>query len=230
MKVILFGATGMVGQGVLRECLGDPGVERVLSVGRNPIETQHAKLEQLVHKNLTDYSAVEEALTGHDVCFFCLGVSSSGMTEADYRRVTYDIAVAAGRTLALRNPEMTFIFVSGAGTDSTGKGRSMWARVKGETENALLAMPFKAAYMFRPAYIQPMNGATSRTPSYKILHKVMGPLFPLWNALIPHQVTTTERVGRAMLQVAQRGAPKRVLENQDINLISADAAAASGAS
>jgi uncharacterized protein YbjT (DUF2867 family) len=223
MKVILFGATGMVGQGVLRECLADPGVERVLTVGRSATGQQHPKLQELVHPALTDYAAVEAQLTGYDACFFCLGVSSAGMSEADYRRVTYDIAVAAGRTLAARNPGMTLIFVSGTGTDSTGKGRSMWARVKGETENALLAMPFKAAYMFRPAFIQPMHGITSRTTLYRVLYKGLAPLFPVWKALFPKYVTTTEQVGRAMLQVARQGAPKRVLENADINLISSSA-------
>ncbi len=219
MKVILFGATGMVGQGVLRECLLDSGVEQVLTVGRSATGQQHAKLQELVHKDLTDFSSVEARLTGYDACFFCLGVSSAGMSEADYRRVTYDIAVAAGRTLAARNPGMTFIFVSGTGTDSTGKGRSMWARVKGETENALLEMPFKAAYCFRPAYIQPMHGITSRTTLYRVLYNVAAPLFPVWKALFPRHVTTTEWVGRAMLKAAREGAPKRVLENVDINLL-----------
>jgi uncharacterized protein YbjT (DUF2867 family) len=217
MKVILFGATGMVGQGVLRECLQDPEVEQVLAVGRGSTGQQHEKLRELVHKSLEDYSAVEEALTGYDACFFCLGISSAGMTEEAYRKVTYDLALAAARTLVRLNPGMTFIFVSGAGTDRTGTGRSMWARVKGETENALLGLPFKAAYMFRPAYIQPMDGITSRTKLYRVLYAVMGPLYPVLKALLPKYVTTTRQVGRAMLQVARKGAPKSVLENEDIN-------------
>src|SRR5579864_7886858 len=146
MKAILFGATGMVGKSVLRECLNDPDVERVLAVGRRASGETHDKLRELVHADLTDYSAVADQLAGYDACFFCLGVSSAGMSEADYRRVTYDIAVAAARALVDRNPGMTFIFVSGAGTDSTGKSGSMWARVKGETENAILALPFKGKY------------------------------------------------------------------------------------
>jgi uncharacterized protein YbjT (DUF2867 family) len=219
MKVILFGATGMVGQGVLRECLLDPDVERVLAVGRSPTGQQHAKLQELVHKDLSDFSTVEESLTGYDACFFCLGISSAGMTEEEYRRVTYDIAMAAARTLVRLNPDMTFIFVSGAGTDSTEKGRTMWARVKGETENALSRLPFKATYMFRPAFIQPMHGATSKTESYRLLYRVLGPLFPVIKALFPKYVTTTEAVGRAMLRVAKRGAPQRVLENQDIHAL-----------
>lgn len=221
MKVILFGATGMVGQGVLRECLLDADVERVLAVGRSATGQQHAKLQEFVHKDLFDFSSVEESLTGYDACFFCLGVSSAGMTEQDYRRVTYDITMAAARILVKRNPGMTFVFVSGAGTDSTGRGRSMWARVKGETENALLEVPFKAAYMFRPALIRPLHGITSKTRSYRILYAVTGPLFPVMRALFPKYVTTTEEVGRAMLHVAKRGAPKRVLENEDIRALGA---------
>jgi uncharacterized protein YbjT (DUF2867 family) len=224
MKVILFGATGMVGQGVLRECLRDPDVERVLAVGRSATGQRHEKLAELVHSNLLDYSSVEHALTGYDACFFCLGVSSAGMSEQDYRRVTYDLTLAAAQTLARRNPGMTFIYVSGAGTDSTGRGRSMWARVKGETENALLKLPFKAAYMFRPGYIQPLHGVTSKTRLYRALYVVMAPLYPVWKRLFPRYVTTTEQVGRAMLQVAKRGALKHVLENEDLNVLGAAAA------
>ncbi|MCI0572622.1 MAG: NAD(P)H-binding protein [Myxococcaceae bacterium] len=224
MKVILFGATGMVGQGVLRECLLDPDVERVLAVGRNTTGQKHAKLQELVHKDLADLSGVEDALTGYDACFFCLGVSSAGMTEQDYRRVTYDFTLAAAETLARRNPDMTFVFVSGAGTDSTGRGSSMWARVKGETENALSRLPFRAAYMFRPGYIQPLHGITSKTRLYRAVYAVAGPLYPVWKALLPNSVTTTEQVGRAMLRVAKQGAEKRVLENGDINALGAVAA------
>lgn len=219
MKVILFGATGMVGQGVLRECLLDPDVTRVLAVGRAATGKTDAKLRELVHQDFTDYSALEPELTGYDACFFCLGVSSAGMKEQDYRHVTYDYTLAAARTLVRVNPQMTFVYVSGMGTDSSEKGRSMWARVKGETENALLALPFKAAYMFRPAFIQPLHGIKSKTPLYRALYAVMAPLFPVWKALAPKYVTTTEQVGRAMLHVARHGAPRRVLENQDINAL-----------
>jgi uncharacterized protein YbjT (DUF2867 family) len=221
MKVILFGATGMVGQGVLRECLLDPEVEQVLVVGRTATGQQHAKLRELVHKNLLDFSGVEKEFAGYDACFFCLGISSAGMSEPDYRRVTYDMPMAAAQTLVRLNPGMTFIYVSGAGTDSTERGRSMWARVKGEAENALLKLPFKAAYMFRPAFIQPMHGVTSKTKLYRAIYAVMGPLYPVWKMLFPKYVTTTEQVGRAMIEVARRGAPKRVLENDDINSLGA---------
>ncbi len=222
MKVILLGATGMVGQGVLRECLLDPEVESVLAIGRSATGQQHKKLHEILHKDLFDLSVIEGRLSGHDACFFCLGVSAVGMDEQAYRRVTYDLTISAAGTLAKLNPTMTFIYVSGAGTDSTERGRMMWARVKGKTENALLQMPFKAAYMFRPAYIQPLHGIRTKTKWYRALYAMMGPLYPVWKLLFPKYVTTTECVGRAMLKVAKRGAPKRVLENQDINSICRD--------
>jgi len=156
MKIMLFGATGMVGQGVLRECLVDCDVTRVLCVGRKPTGQQHPKLSELVVPDMTDYSAVEDKLSGFDACFFCLGVSSVGMTETDYRRITYDLTLAAAQPLARLNPQMTFIYVSGAGTDSTERGSTMWARVKGATENALMRLPFRAAYMFRPGFTRCM--------------------------------------------------------------------------
>lgn len=216
MKVILFGATGMIGQGVLRECLLAPDVEQVLAVGRHPTGEQHAKLRELAHADFTNFAPVADALTGYDACFFCLGVSSAGMSEADYTRVTYDFALAAAKVLAERNPQMTFIYVSGAGTDSTGKGRTMWARVKGRTENALLALPFKAAFMFRLGFIQPLHGIKSRTGLYRAIYAVMGPLYPALKALFPKQMLTTEELGRAMLSAARHGAPKKLLEAPDL--------------
>ena len=215
MKAILFGTTGMVGQGVLRECLLSPEVETVLSVSRRTTGQKHPKLREIAHRDFTDFSPLEKELSGYDACFFCLGVSSIGMKESDYRRVTYDFTLAAAQTLARLNPNMTFIYVSGASTDSTGQGSTMWARVKGQTENALFQLPFKAAYAFRPAYIQPLNGTVPKTAWYA----VVAPLYPVWKALFPKHVTTTACIGRAMIHVARAGAPKRVLENQDINEI-----------
>lgn len=197
MKVILFGASGMVGQGVLRECLQDAGVERVLAVGRSPVETEHPKLEELLLKDFYDLSPVEPELRGYDACFFCLGVSSAGMTETDYRRVTYDLPLAAARSLARLNPAMTFIYVSGQGSDSTEKGRVMWARVRGATENALLALPFKAAYMFRPGIIRPLHDVRSKTALYQVFYTLLGPLLGLVSWLVPDSLTSTEQVGRA---------------------------------
>jgi uncharacterized protein YbjT (DUF2867 family) len=221
MKVILFGATGMVGQGALRECLLDPEVQGVLTVGRSATGQSHEKLREIVHADLRDPSPIEDELSGHDACFFCLGASSAGMTEEAYSRVTYDIAMAVAQALVRRNPGMTFIFVSAAGTDSTERGRTMWARVKGKTENALLRLPFKAAYMFRPAIILPLHGITSRTRVYRVFYSVFRPLWLLLRALVPRYVTTTEEVGRAMLRVAKQGAPKPVLESEDIRALGA---------
>lgn len=221
MKVILFGATGMVGQGVLRECLLDPEVEAVLAIGRRPSGTQSPKLADLVLSDLYDFTPVAEKLTGYDACFFCLGVTSVGATEADYRRVTRDIPAAAGRVLAERNPGMTFVLVTGRGTDATGTSKTMWARVKGEAENAILALPFKGKYVFRPGFIQPLHGITSRTPSYRVLYAVFSWVVPILRWLAPESMTTTERVGRAMLNVARRGYSKPVLETADINAAAA---------
>jgi uncharacterized protein YbjT (DUF2867 family) len=226
MKVILFGASGMVGQGVLRECLLDPGVETVLAVGRNSLSAAllwpeldaaaRDKLRQLVRKDLSDLGPVEAELAAYDACFFCLGVSSAGMGEDAYRKVTYDLTVKVGETLAKLSPDMTFIYVSGAGTDSSGDGRTMWARVKGQTENALLAMPFKGAYMFRPGGIVPMHGIVSRTGAYRVAYALAGPFLPLVRKMFPESLTTTEQMGRAMLRVTREGYPKRVLEVPDI--------------
>lgn len=204
----------MVGQGLLRECLLDPDVEAVLTIGRTPTGQKNAKLRELAHAGLLNFSAIESDLSGYDACFFCLGISSTGTTEAEYERITYSIPVAAAQTLVRLNPAMTFIYVSGAGADSTEKGRTMWARIKGKAENTLLAMPFKAVYVFRPAFIQPMHGIRSRTKLYNAMYAVMGPLYPLWKAIAPGYVTTTEELGRAMIFVSKRGFPKRVVERK----------------
>jgi uncharacterized protein YbjT (DUF2867 family) len=219
MKVVLFGATGMVGQGVLRECLRDPLVTLIRIVGRTASGVDHPKVRETVLADLSNYSSIEPELTGFDACFFCLGVSSAGMSERDYERITYGVTLAAAETLARLNPAMTFVYVSGAGTDSSERGKVMWARVKGKTENALLRLPFKAAYMFRPGVIQPLHGATSKTASYRILYSLTKPLLPVLRWTFPGYVLTTEQIGRAMLAVARHGAPKRVLESKDISLI-----------
>ena len=217
MKVILFGATGMVGQGVLRECLLDAGVKSVLAIGRSSTGQRHAKLREILHENFFDFSAIEPQLASYDACFFCLGVSSIGMSEERYRRLTYDIALAAARTLAKLNPGMVFTYLSGRGTDSTEHGKLMWARVKGKTENDLLKLPFKAAYMFRPAGIQPLHGIRSKTGWVQAIYVGAAPVLSLLNCLAPKYMTTTEQVGRAMIRVAREGYPKPVLESEDIN-------------
>jgi uncharacterized protein YbjT (DUF2867 family) len=215
MKVLLFGATGMVGQGVLRECLQDPGVDLVAAIGRSATGVQHPKLVEIQHADLAHYAAIEDRLRGFDACFFTLGVSSAGMKEADYDRVTYGFTLAAAETLSRLNPGMAFIYVSGAGTDSTEHGRTMWARVKGRTENALLRLPLNA-YMFRPGAIQPLDGIRSKTASYRILYALTRPLLPLLRRAMPNQILTTREIGQAMLNVARRGYPKRILEVRDI--------------
>ena len=219
MKVILFGATGMVGQGVLRECLIDPEVENVLSVVRRSSGQTHQKLKEIVHDNFFDFSKIENDLRGYDACFFCLGISSVGLNEQEYQHITYDITIAAAQTLLKLNPDLTFVFVSGTGTDSTEKSKTMWARIKGKTENALLKMPFKAKYMFRPAFIQPLHGIVSKTKLYRTLYVLLAPVYPLLKFFLPRHVTTTENIGRAMLIVAKQGASKNVLENADIDQI-----------
>jgi uncharacterized protein YbjT (DUF2867 family) len=223
MKVILFGATGMVGQGVLRECLIDPEVESVLSVVRRPGGQSHPKLKEIIHDNFFDFSEIENDLRGHDACFFCLGISSVGMSEQEYKRITYDITLAAAQTLLKLNPNLTFLFVSGTGTDSTERSKTMWARIKGKTENALLQMPFKTKYMFRPAFIQPLHGIVSKTKLYRVFYVLMAPVYPLLKLFLPLHVTTTENVGRAMIKVAKQGASKSILENADIDKIARQA-------
>ncbi len=211
----------MIGQGVLRECLLDPGVQLVKTIGRSATGAQSPKLTDIVHKDLWNYQAVEPELSNLDACFFCLGIASAGMTESDYERVTCGIAIAAAETLVRLNPRMTFIFVSGAGADSSEKGRIMWARVKGKTENALLRMPFKAVYAFRPGFVQPLHGIQSRTRLYRVFYVLLNPLLPLLRRAFPDFVLTTETIGQAMLKAARSGAPKPILESKDINALAA---------
>ena len=219
MNVLLFGATGMVGQGVLRECLLDPDVQEVRSVGRTPTGVQHPKLRETIHRDLWHYSEIEPDLSGFDACLVVLGVSSAGMKAEAYEHVTYGITMAAAETLCRLNPGMKFLYVSGAGTDSTERGKSMWARVKGKTENALLRLPFAAAYMFRPGVIQPLQGARSKTPAYRIIYTLAKPLLSLLHRVFPNHVLTTEEIGQAMLMVAKRGYPKPILETADIRAV-----------
>jgi nucleoside-diphosphate-sugar epimerase len=211
MKVILFGATGMVGQGVLRECLHDKNVEAVIAIGRKPSGQTHSKLRELVRNDLFDVSAVRMELQGYDACFFCLGVSVAGMNEADYTRVTYQLTLAWARALAEINPGMTFVYVSGSGTG----GKAMWAQVKKRTEDALLAL-FPSAYMFRLAVLRAMHGEVSKTRWTRISYSIFRPLWPLFSLIAPGMMITTEQLGRAMIRVARDGAPKHVLENRDL--------------
>ena len=217
MNVLLFGATGMVGQGVLRECLLDPDVQSVKTIGRTATGVQNPKLRDIVHPDLWNYSTLESELGNLDACFFCLGIASAGMTESAYERVTCAIPVAAAKILSKLNPNMTFIFVSGAGTDSSERGRIMWARIKGKAENILIKLPFRGVYAFRPAIIRPLHGAKSKTKLYRFFYALTGPILPLLGMLFPNHVTTTERIGQAMLRITRKGFPKTVLESRDIN-------------
>lgn len=217
IKTIVLGATGMVGEGVLHECLLHPEVTSVLVINRRPCGVQHEKLTEIIHQDFMDFSPIADQLSGYNACYFCMGVSSVGMDEEDYRRLTYDLTLHVANTLLERNPEMTFCYVSGAGTDSSEQGRSRWARVKGKTENDLLKLPFKAAYMFRPGYIQPTKGLRN---AYKV-YSVMAPLYPLWKFLFPKFVVTLKEIGLAMINATVRGYEKPVLECRDISALAA---------
>jgi uncharacterized protein YbjT (DUF2867 family) len=217
MNVVVFGASGMVGQGVLLECLRDTGVERVLVIGRSSAGPQHAKLREVLVPDLFDLPSYAGELTGLDACFFCLGISSAGMSEAAYRRLTFDLTTTIARELAARNPALCFTYVSGTGTDSTERGRTMWARVKGATENALLAMPFRSAFMFRPGVIQPLDGIRSKTRAYRLGYLLSAPVLPVLRRAFPNSVSTTREIGQAMIAVARNGWPRPVLETRDIH-------------
>jgi uncharacterized protein YbjT (DUF2867 family) len=218
MRVILFGATGMVGAGVLHECLRDDRVQEVLAILRSTSGRSHPRLRELIRTDFLDYSDARETLRGYDACFFCLGVTAVGKTEEEYRRLTFDITMAAARMMAELNPGSTFCYVSGQGTDSSEKGRVMWARIKGKTENAILQLPLKG-YMLRPGYIQPLGGIRSKTRVYRLFYQLMAPVYPVLKRLTPNLVTTNETVGRAMISLAANGYEARILEVRDINRV-----------
>ena len=218
MKAILFGATGMVGEGVLHEALLDPSVESILVVGRRACDVRHAKLTEVLHGDFFDYTSILNRLRGYDACFFCLGVTSIGKSEQEYYRLTYDLTMAAAKALSELNPGMVFCYVSGAGTDSSERGRVMWARVKGKTENDLRRLPFKAVYAFRPGYIRPTPGLkNSMTAS-----RVISPSYPVLNRFFPRYVCTMQDLGRAMIRVVERSYPRQVLECVEITRCSRD--------
>ncbi|MDG4805220.1 epimerase [Micromonospora sp. WMMD1120] len=215
MRVVIFGATGMVGQGVLRECLLAEDVREVLTVGRRPTGQRDPKLRELTVADVGDLESVRAELTGVDACFYCLGVSSLGLDEAAYTRISYGYPLAAARLLAEVSPQVTFVYVSGVGTDSSGRGRVMWARVKGRTENEIMGL-LPNGYAARPGFIQPTYGAVSRTRAYRIGYAATRPLFPVLRRLLPNHVTTTDGIGRAMLRVTREGSPTRVLGNREL--------------
>lgn len=216
IKVIITGATGMVGEGVLQECIANPEVEKILLLNRRSSGYSDPKIIELIHSDLSDISPIAEEIKGYDACYFCAGVSSVGMDEAQYTEVTYDLTLGFAGTLARHNPHMTFCYVSGAGTDSTGKGKQMWARVKGRTENDLMKLPFKAVYNFRPAFMKPSKGAKNVKGFYKVIDAV----FPLFRLFSKTYFLTLEEVGKAMINVTINGYNKNILEVKDISLLS----------
>ena len=221
MKVVIFGATGMVGKGVLLECLEDARVDHVLLVSRHPIDVSHPKIHEIVHPDFAEFGSIQAQFVDLDACFYCLGVSAVGLSENQYHHLTYDLTLAAATAMAsMTAGRLTFCYVSGEGTDGTERGRTMWARIKGKTENALLRLPFKAAFLFRPGYIQPLRGIRSKTCWYQALYDVTGPFYPILRRMFPRYVTTTVNIGRAMIHVAATGSSKQILSSADINELS----------
>ncbi|WP_319500109.1 NAD-dependent epimerase/dehydratase family protein [uncultured Draconibacterium sp.] len=216
MKVIITGATGMVGKGVLLECLDHESVEKVLVIGRNPVDVAHPKLEELIHTNFADFSTVKAQLAGYDAFFLCMGISSVGMKENDFKKVTYDYTLSLARELVPLNPEMTITYVSGEGTDSSEKGRVMWARVKGKTENELIKLGFKQAFMFRPGFIIPLRGIKSRTKAYQFVYDYFMWLVHLFKAVAPNAVVNTTQVGKAMINTVLYGYNSIIIKPKDI--------------
>jgi nucleoside-diphosphate-sugar epimerase len=219
MKVIIFGSTGMIGKGILLECLEDPNIKTVLVINRQACGIKHSKLIEIVHENFFDFSDIKDQFKGFDACFFCLGVSSAGLDEAKYSKITYDLTMGVAKILVELNPGSVFCYISGAGTDSSEKGRIMWARIKGKTENALLALPFKESYMFRPGYIQPLKGIRSKTRFYNIFYMILKPFYHVL-MLFPGLVTDTVSFSRAMINAAMNGYDKRIIRSKDIYILS----------
>jgi hypothetical protein len=215
IKAIILGASGMVGEGVLLTALNNPDVESILVIGRKPCGRKDPKLTEIIHNNFFDISPIKESLSGYNACFFCLGVSSVGMKEKDYFHVTFELTMHVASILASLNPDMTFCYVSGTGTDSSEKGRLMWARVKGKTENDLMKLPFKAAYMFRPGFMRPVDGQRN----IKSIFKVVEFIYPFFKALFPNGGCRLEDLGTAMIYVSSIGYSKRILDNRDIDMI-----------
>jgi uncharacterized protein YbjT (DUF2867 family) len=219
MNVLVFGATGMIGQGAILACLASPDVESVTAIGRRKVNLEHTKLRNIVHADMWNYSTIEDKLTGFDACFFCLGVTSAGLKEPAYSYLTYDLTLTAATTLAKLNPELSFIYVSGAGTDSSEQGNSMWARVKGRTENSLLALPMKQAFMFRPGVILPLDGIRSKTKFYQALYSIMSPILSILRKVMPNYIATTRTVANAMIRVCKEGYSTSILNSTDIELL-----------
>jgi uncharacterized protein YbjT (DUF2867 family) len=221
MNVVLFGATGMIGSGVLLECIDSPLVESVLVIGRSATGVSHAKISEVTLDDIGNLASVSHLLADRDACFFCLGVTSVGLSEQEYSSLTHDLTLTVARTMYAAAPNSVFVYISGAGADSSESGRTMWARVKGRTENGLLRIGFRAAFMLRPGFIQPVRGVRSRTGWYQAFYTILRPFSPLLRRLAPSVATTTSEVGRAMIRVAHGGYSSPILESRDINLAAA---------
>jgi nucleoside-diphosphate-sugar epimerase len=219
LKVVLFGATGMVGHAVLHECLQNPDVAEVVSVARRGKGSSHPKYRELLHDDLFDLRPVAEQLRGFDACFYTVGVSSAGMTEADYTRTTFELTKAVVDVLLPLNPGMAIVFVSGRSTDSSEQGPVMWARIKGRAENLLLGMPFGSVTIIRLAGLVPAPGGSSSTPLYRFFYGAASAILPVLHKLFPRFVTTPEILGRAFIRAAQGKAPKKILESPDIHAL-----------
>lgn len=220
IKAIITGATGMVGKGVLLECLEDDNVEKVLVIVRETTSIVHPKLEEIIHKDFSDFTPIIPTLVGYNACYFCLGISSNGISKQKYEEITYNFTIHFAEVLLPLNPDLTFCYVSGTGTSTEENSSMNWANVKGKTENKLLSMPFEKAYMFRPGFIQPEKGVETKVFLYKMLYVILTPLFPILDKLFPQNITTTSRVGKAMISVVNKGYSNVHLENKDINILS----------
>jgi len=218
-KVIITGATGMVGKGVLLESLDHNNISEVLVIGRNPIGIEHPKLRELIHKDFTDFSRVKDQLSGYDACFFCMGISAAGLKEDEYTKITYNFTLSLAKALFEHDSQITFNYVSGEGTDSTEKGRMMWARVKGRTENDLLKLGFKQAFMFRPGVIIPLRGIKSKTKSYQFMYNYFMWLIKLVKVFAPNSIVNTTQIGLAMINSMLSGYDKKVLKPRDIHIL-----------
>ncbi|EKA7411171.1 epimerase [Vibrio parahaemolyticus] len=219
MKVIIFGATGMVGRATLRECLNANDVTEVLAIGRSKLEVEHPKLDSLILDDMFNYEGLTNRLSQFDACLFCLGTSISSSTEEEYLNLNQTLPLTVAKAMSEANPDMSFVYISGKGTDSSETGKVAWARIKGKTENDLLKMPFKAVYLLRPALIIPMNGEESQETTYRLLYRYTGWLMRLVRGAFPSMITDSEKVGTAILNLLRRGESSVVVENQDINLI-----------
>lgn len=216
MKAIITGASGMVGKGVLLECLDHPEIEEVLTIGRSLINIEHQKLTQIKHEDFSSYDHISDQLKNYDACYMCMGISAAGLSEEKYKQITYNYTMALAQTLYELNPDMTITYVSGQGTDSSENGRAMWGRVKGKTENDLLKLGFNQAFMFRPGGIIPLRGIKSKTKSYQFFYDYFMWLIKLIKLIAPNSIVNTTQIGKAMIKVTMKGYHKTIIDPKDI--------------